>query len=155
MKRILIISDTHGDINDCVKIIEKTTPDMIIHAGDIIRDADDLISIYPDIPMHCVCGNNDFSKRYPYNLLLSVDGKNIFITHGHEYCVKYESSLSTLEKKAREMDADLCVFGHTHTPLCAVRGTLIMLNPGSTRFSGTYAICEIENGKMKTCILDV
>lgn len=154
MKRILIISDTHGHINNCIKIIENTQPDMIIHAGDIIRDADDIISVYPDIPMHCVCGNNDFSRRYPANLSFEVDGKKIFVTHGHEYCVKYETTLHTLENKAREMNADLCVFGHTHTPLCDMRGNLTLLNPGSTRFTGTYAICEIENGKMKTCILE-
>lgn len=154
MKRILIFSDTHGYINNCIKIIDKTMPDMIIHAGDIIRDADDIMSVYPDIPVHCVCGNNDFSKRFPYDLTLKVDGKTIFVTHGHGYSVKYESSLSSLEQKARKVNADLCIFGHTHKPYNDVRGSLIILNPGSSRFTGTYAVCEIENGKLKTCILE-
>ena len=154
MKRILIFADTHGYINNCIKIIDKTMPDMIIHAGDIVRDAEDIMAIYPDIPLYCVRGNNDFSQRFPDSLTLVVDGKTIFVTHGHEYSVKYESSLSSLECKARKVNADLCIFGHTHTPYSDIRGSLTILNPGSSRFTGTYGICEIENGKMKTCILE-
>ena len=154
MKRILIFSDTHGHINNFIKIIDKTMPDMIIHAGDIVGDAEDIVAIYPDIPLYCVRGNNDFSQRFPDKLTLVVDGKTIFVTHGHEYAVKYESSLSSLEEKARKVNADLCIFGHTHTPYNDIRGSLTILNPGSSRFTGTYGICEIENGKMKTCILE-
>ena len=48
MKKILIFSDTHGDINRCLDIIEKAdSVSAIFHAGDYTGDAEDLKSIYP------------------------------------------------------------------------------------------------------------
>lgn len=154
MKRILIFSDTHGYINKCIQLIDNLKPDAVIHAGDYISDAEDLISLYPDMPVHCVCGNNDFSARFPRDLSVETEGKKIFITHGHEYRVKYESEYDTLTKKAQSINADLCVFGHTHIPYTGYKYGLTILNPGSIRYTGTYAVCEIENGKLKTCILE-
>ena len=46
MKKILIFSDTHGDINRCLDIIEKAdSVSAIFHAGDYTGDA-------VDIPKH-------------------------------------------------------------------------------------------------------
>ena len=43
MKKILIFSDTHGDINRCLDIIEKAdSVSAIFHAGDYTGDAEDL-----------------------------------------------------------------------------------------------------------------
>lgn len=155
MKRILIFSDSHGSIYNCITLIEALKPTAIIHAGDCMRDCEELMNIYPELTFHCVCGNNDFSARFPGNLCVEEEGKKIFITHGHEYYVKYECNYSTLIQKAQEQNADLCVFGHTHVPYTDVKNGMIILNPGSIRYTGTYGVCEIENGKMKTCILEV
>lgn len=154
MKRFLIFSDSHGNINDCIRLIEATEPDAVIHAGDYISDVEDLISLYPDITFYCVCGNNDFSRRFPHNILIKTEGKRIFVTHGHEYRVKYESSLTALYEKAKSENADLCIFGHTHVPYTEYRGKMTLLNPGSIKYTKTYAVCEIEDGKMKTCIIN-
>lgn len=154
MKRFLIFSDSHGNINNCIKLIEALKPTNVIHAGDCVRDCDDLKAIFPDLPFHCVCGNNDFSAVYPQKLCIESEGKKIFITHGHEYYVKYETNYTTLVNKAAEYKADLCIFGHTHMPYSDVRNGMFILNPGSIRYTGTYGVCEIENGKLKTCILD-
>ena len=156
MKRILILSDSHGDTNRCINIINKFEGqlDAIIHAGDCVRDAEDLTYIFPDIPMHYVRGNNDIFTTAPGDLLVESSGVRIFITHGHDYRVKYELKYTTLAEKAKKVGADLCVFGHTHMPYTDFVGNMIILNPGSIRFGGTYAVAEIENGKVKTAILD-
>lgn len=153
MKRILIFSDTHGYINDCIRLIDTLSPTAIIHAGDIVRDCDDLMTLYPNIPIHCVCGNNDFSSRFPWDLTVTEEDKKIFITHGHTYRVKYETSYSTLLKKAKEAGADMCVFGHTHIPYNDIKDGIMIMNPGSVRFTRTYGVCEIENGKMRADII--
>ena len=55
MKKILIFSDTHGEINRCLDIIEKAdSVSAIFHAGDYTGDAEDLESIYPNIPIYYV-----------------------------------------------------------------------------------------------------
>lgn len=156
MKRILILSDSHGDTNRCINIINKfeNRLDAIIHAGDCVRDAEDLTYIFPDIPIHYVRGNNDIFTTAPSDLLVETGGVRIFITHGHEYRVKYELHYATLAEKAKAVGADLCVFGHTHIPYTDFVGSMTILNPGSIRFDGTYAIAEIEDGKVKTVILD-
>ena len=55
MKKFLIFSDTHGDINRCLDIIEKAdSVSAIFHAGDYTGDAEDLESIIPNIPIYYV-----------------------------------------------------------------------------------------------------
>lgn len=155
MMRIAVFSDTHGDIKRCIHIIDSIKPDIVIHAGDCENDARALISMYPDLKFYCVCGNNDFSRTFPPQVVFEADGKKIFVTHGHEYKVKYESTYTTLYEKAKEFNADLCVFGHTHIPYSDFREGMRILNPGSIRYGGTYGVCEIENGRLKTCILEI
>ena len=40
--KILIFSDSHGDVDIMRDIVEKEKPDMIIHLGDSIKDAEKL-----------------------------------------------------------------------------------------------------------------
>ena len=155
MKRITIFSDTHGNTERCIRVIDTTKPDIIVHAGDCERDAQALISLYPDIKFYCVCGNNDFSRSFPPYQLFEADGKVIFVTHGHNYNVKYESKYQTLFEQAKRVNADLCIFGHTHIPYSDFRENMRLLNPGSMRFGGTYGICEIENNSLKICIGEI
>ena len=71
MKKILIFSDTHGDINRCLDIIEKAdSVSAIFHAGDYTGDAEDLESIYPNIPIYYVKGNNDYFSKAPSHMLV-------------------------------------------------------------------------------------
>lgn len=156
MHKILIFSDTHGSIDDCIDIINaEKSLDAVIHAGDCARDAEDLISIFPDVPIHYVSGNNDWRTSAPLNLLLKIGGKNIFVTHGHEYKVKYEYNFTTLADKAKQHNADLVIFGHTHKPQTEYSGKMILLNSGSVRFTRTYAEVEINGNEIKTRILDI
>ncbi len=156
MHKILIFSDTHGSIDDCIDIINsEKSLDAVIHAGDCARDAEDLISIFPDIPIHYVSGNNDWYTSAPLDLLLKIGGKNIFVTHGHEYKVKYEYNLKTLSNKANQHNADLVIFGHTHKPQTEYIGKMILLNPGSVRFTRTYAEAVIDGNEIKTRIAEI
>lgn len=155
MKKVLIFSDTHGDINRCLDIINTSDRvDAIIHAGDCVRDAEDLESIYSDIPIYYVRGNNDIFTTAPSHMTVIIDGARIYITHGHEQRVKYESSYSTLRAAAADAKPDLVIFGHTHIPYTSYDGAFTLLNPGSMRFSATYAVAQIDKGKIKTEIIE-
>ena len=155
MKRILIFSDTHGYIDNCISVISGDNHvNMIIHAGDCARDAEDLASIFPDIPLYYVRGNNDWYSTAPGDITLEVGGKRIFVTHGHDFAVKYEADYRTLVNRGSAVDADLIVFGHTHKSYTDYRGKMTILNPGSVRFGKTYAIAEIDGQELRTKILD-
>jgi len=154
--RILVFSDTHHNTDGCISVIEHfrhTGVDMILHAGDCNSDAEDISYIYPEIPVKYVQGNNDFS-RVPGDLLIEAVGKKIFLTHGHGYRVKAESgTFVTLRKKAEELGADCVVFGHTHEPYCDCHYGIRMLNPGSIKYGRTYAVIEIEDGKLRADVI--
>ncbi len=155
MKKVVIFSDTHGCTDPCIAIIEKERPYAVIHAGDCARDAEDLEYIYPDLPIYYVRGNNDFFSRAPDKITVGIDGARIFIAHGHEQRVKYEPAFSTLRAAASSADPSLIVFGHTHRPLVSYDYGTILLNPGSVRFTRTYAEAKIENGRVDVKILDI
>lgn len=154
MKKILVFSDTHGDINNCLRIIDTSDRvDAIIHAGDYTSDAEDLKSIYEQIPVYYVKGNNDIFSTAPSKIQLVTDNVKIYITHGHEQRVKYDFSYRTLINAVKDSEPNLVVFGHTHIPYTKNIGKMTLLNPGSTRYSHSYAVVEIEDSKLKTQII--
>lgn len=151
--RILIFSDTHGQINRCLSVIDRVGKvDMILHAGDYVDDAEDLAAVYPHIPLHYVAGNNDLFSNAPHELIINAGGKRIIVIHGHVQRVKTEPSYATLIKYAKSKDVDMVVFGHTHISHLENAGNLTVCNPGSIRYMSTYAVCDIEDGVIKVSI---
>ena len=149
--RILVFSDTHGFATNCCPVIDSFDKvDAIIHAGDIVRDADYIKEKYPDIPLYAVCGNNDYYSDYPYDIKVTLGGKRIFITHGHKYSVRLGSFL--LQDLITKEGYDLVIYGHTHVPDHDYFAGSQILNPGSVFSSRTYGIIEIDETGMKVSI---
>lgn len=151
--KILVISDTHGDTNKAEEAIRTNKGiNLIIHLGDYFRDAQKLSGLFPNIPIEYIYGNSDFMiEDVPAEKMLEIDGKKIFITHGHRYSVKWD--YDKLYRKAEELQADLLLFGHTHIPDIVEKGRYFVLNPGSTSdprddSDESYAIIEIDNGRV-------
>ena len=143
--KALILSDSHRSFSSIRKAVEQN-PDInqIIFAGDVNRDAEDIMCLYPEIPCAYVLGNNDFSVwDVPFDRVFELGGKRIFLTHGHKYGVK--ASTARLKAEAKKCGADICIFGHTHEKHLSNDG-IWMINPGSAVRS--YAILTIQNGKI-------
>lgn len=126
--KIGVLSDTHR-MN---RFIDKTIPylqdcELIIHAGDNVIDSK-YIHKMTNIGMMAVKGNCDF-ENIEAELFFEIEGKNIFVCHGDSYGVKYGTH--ELEAKAKELNADIVVFGHTHTPLIKEKDNILYINPGS------------------------
>lgn len=153
MKRILVFSDTHGDINLCLDIINRIPADIIIHAGDYVRDAEDLASIYPEKEIYYVKGNGDFYSNAPNYEMIEVEDFLIFAAHGHEQGVKSDPEYVRLANAALEHDCGIAVFGHTHIAYEGETNGVMLLNPGSARYGYTYGVIEIEDGCAKTCVI--
>ncbi len=144
MIKALIFSDSHKRFEPMRLAIENEVGvNWIIHAGDVNDDVEDLMALYPKIPVASVKGNNDFwINNVPEERLFELEGVKIFLTHGHLFGVKY--SLSKLYKKGEELGAKLCIFGHTHMAHCEKIGDVTLFNPGAVLKS--YGVLEI-NGK--------
>ena len=57
LKKILVLSDSHGNVNNMVTAVRNTHPDQIIHLGDCWVDAEKLHRQFPMIMMEQVPGN--------------------------------------------------------------------------------------------------
>ena len=136
--KIFIISDTHKQINRAISAIEEEKPDFILHLGDMVSDAEDIAAIFPGINVRFVSGNNDFEPYVPNELLITIDGARMFLTHGHSYGVK--QGTSRLAARGHAVGASFVFFGHTHIPYDRSVGNVRLMNPSSNG----YII--IENG---------
>lgn len=144
--KVLIISDSHGDISNIVEVYEKEKPSIVVSAGDYFRDLVELTYIYNDLNYFLVRGNCDnFFKGAQDEEIIEIRGKKIFLTHGHLYGVK--ESLEFLEFSSNNKGVDIVIFGHTHTPYSNLKNGIYYFNPGALK-DGEYGILEIDgNGK--------
>lgn len=143
---LLVISDTHRNIENAVRLVNRYKPDYLLHLGDVCDDCDRLSAIFPRLIVLGVIGNNDFPSsypEYPKERIFTLDGKKIFMCHGHKYRVKL--GLFSLSLRAREVEADIVLYGHTHSRYLEQTEEMLIMNPGTI---GSYGIIEINNGKI-------
>lgn len=149
--RILVVSDTHGDLKSLLRAVDaQRRAEVIVHCGDGDAQVQYLKENFKDKMIVGVKGNCDFASSLPSSETLRIMGKTIFVTHGHLYGAK--SGLYTLCSAAREHGADILLFGHTHMPLCEYDDGLHILNPGSCSgyFAGYGFIDITEKGEIVT-----
>lgn len=110
--RILVVSDTHGDLRSLIKAVDaQRKAEIIVHCGDGEEQQRFLKDNYKDKMIVAVRGNCDWNSFFPSKEIFKVCGKTIFVTHGHLYDAK--SGLYRITSAAREAGADILLFGHT------------------------------------------
>lgn len=153
-----MISDSHGDISSCERaIIASGKLDLIIHLGDIARDADYLETNYYPTKFVSVLGNNDFLRCDDYEKVIEFDSHKIFICHGHTLSVS--SGTQHLLDVTRAKGCEAALFGHTHRSMQKVSDDgILILNPGSvSRPRGckpSFAILETDGGSLRAAVVD-
>ena len=146
--KYLVLSDSHGNVDNMVRAVEREKPDGIIHLGDCWRDAEELHELFPRLPLEQVPGNCDFGRFEALERVLILDDHRVLIAHGHTMGVK--TGLLRAQYRALEQNADLLLFGHTHVPLVDASAQPMLLNPGSITLPKqnsphTYGLLD-ENG---------
>jgi uncharacterized protein len=142
--KILVISDTHGNVNRAFSAHTLCEPvDALIHLGDGSSDADMLRETL-DIPVINVAGNCDPDSKAPRERVWECEGKRILLTHGDAYQVK--SGLARLQQRAEAIGVDVVLFGHTHQVLYENNSGLLLMNPGAlTSYNRirSYAVLDV------------
>ncbi len=111
--RVLVMSDSHGDVfNASLAVEQQPQAKYVFHLGDGEHDIDNLIAVYKRKEFIRVRGNCDFLSDLNADVLVEIEGKRIFATHGYAQYVK--QGLTSLYFAAREKNADIALFGHTH-----------------------------------------
>lgn len=137
MKRIGVLSDTHGKLREEVVEILKSC-DVILHAGDI-HTPQVLAKLREIAPLYIVRGNADkeWAEELPEKLSEEICGLRVFMVHNKKHFPKETGNYN------------LVVFGHSHKYEERREGECLFLNPGSCgprRFSQpvTMAVVEVE-----------
>lgn len=149
--KILCISDSHGAVGNLYDVLEKEKDTKyVIFLGDGLRDLDGLESVFLYKTFLKVQGNCDILSFEPTFNSVFLENKKIIFTHGHIHSVK--TSLLNLKQTAKENNANICLFGHTHTSFCEFFDGCLFLNPGSLNQNkankATYAVINITDGKI-------
>ncbi|WIV11882.1 metallophosphoesterase [Proteiniborus sp. MB09-C3] len=128
--KIAVISDTHGHVQDSINALNKIDGiDLIIHLGDYSKDVKDIKEAF-DTTIINVKGNCDhYDFDTPDDNIIEIKGKKIFMSHGDLYRVKH--GLNDIYYKAKELNADVALFGHSHTSTLIEHDGILFLNPGS------------------------
>ena len=154
MKKLVVISDSHGKINE----LEKLSPlflenDYVVHLGDGSADMRPYSALAPD-KFFVMQGNCDFSLALS-EYVLDVEGVRIFMTHGHKYGVK--TFLSGLAHAAKERDCQIALYGHTHLARIDEIDGVTCINPGTMRYplesGGSYCYLVVHGDKFYPTIV--
>ncbi len=138
MKRIGIISDTHGYWDEKYKEYFSSC-DEIWHAGDIgsTEVAERLGALKP---LRAVCGNcdgGDLRLRFPEVLRFKCEDADVLLTHIGGYPGRYDARISS---KIYASPPDLFVCGHSHILKVQYDKSLQLLhiNPGAAGRMGWH-----------------
>ena len=130
--RILVLSDTHGDISRACQVYhilqKQGQVDLIIHCGDYYKDAIHM-SERLGASTVWVKGNTDGSFSENDYAIVDTECGSLLVTHGHMENVDF--SQQNLYYKALEHGCCAAIFGHTHRAVSAEVGGVHLFNPGS------------------------
>lgn len=140
MKRIGILSDTHGYWDD--RYLEYFAEcDEIWHAGDI--GSYDLIRRLEEFrPVKAVCGNcdgGDTRKTYPELLEWECENTRVMMTHIGGYPGKYAPGIRKILSEKRPQ---LFIAGHSHIlkVMFDKQMNLLYINPGAAGIMGWHKV---------------
>lgn len=153
--KVLVMSDTHGNIDHARNILEKTIPfgvKAVLHCGDYVSDARLLQKFYPEVEVYSVYGNCDVGFGGAYDMVVDIEGVSIYMIHGHRYGVKW-GDYEELAIDAVAHDAQVTVCGHSHQAYLEYKEDVLIMNPGSMTLPRdskypSYGMLEIEEGQV-------
>lgn len=140
MKKILLLSDTHGCAeDDIIKHFDKA--DELWHAGDWVSTALSTIMEGTGKTVRGVWGNadgQDLRAIYPLDNIFTCEDVRIWMTHIGGYPGKYQPRVL---KGLKHHRPDLFVCGHSHI-LKVMRdkefGDMLYMNPGAAGRHGFH-----------------
>jgi len=138
MKKIGIISDTHGNLTKQA-LDALSGVDCILHAGDI-GGSEVLKALISVAPTHAVRGNMDggqWCEDLPKTDMLEIERTTFYLLH----------DLHSLDLDPRAAGVQIVIHGHTHQSADMMHDGVLYFNPGSAsigRHGGPLSVGRIE-----------
>ena len=131
MKKILLLSDTHGHMDDAILKHVKEA-DEVWHAGDIgsIAVTDAIKELKPLRAVYGNIDNAEIRSEFPLNNRFVCEGVDVWITHIGGYPGRYSPAI---REDIRRDPPRLFITGHSHILKVMNDKTLGLLhmNPGA------------------------
>lgn len=154
MKKIGLLSDTHGEICTWAEKYFESC-DEIWHAGDV-GNLTVIQHLQQLKPLRGVYGNidgNEIKQYFEKEIFFEIEGLKVFITHIGALPPNYNINLKT---KLEILKPNLFICGHSHILriLPDKLHKLLYMNPGACGSHGFHVIktairFEIENAKIQ------
>ena len=140
MKNILLLSDTHGFIdNQILKYVKLA--DEVWHAGDIgdIKVTDAITNIKPLRAVYGNIDNIEIRSEFPLDNRFMIDGVDIWITHIGGYPNRYNARI---KEEIQSNPPDIFISGHSHIlkVMYDKKLKLLHLNSGAAGKHGIHQI---------------
>lgn len=162
--KIAILSDTHNNVGNsqlALKFIAGAGINTIIHCGDVIDP--EILEYFGEYRIFLAYGNGDYPRELKERiswfrddnisaafLELTLDGKQIFITHGHDR--------SMLNNAIESGKFDYVFHGHTHRYRDENFGKTRVINPGALGGrkieARSFVLLDLATGEGKRIFLD-
>lgn len=154
MRKILLLSDTHGHIDDTIlKYVDQA--DEVWHAGDI-GDLNVTDTLKKHKPLRAVFGNIDDDKarmEFPLHNRFMCEDVDVWITHIGGYPGKYSPAI---KNEIAINPPKLFITGHSHIlkVMFDKKLNLLHMNPGACGIHGFHQVRTmlrfvIEGDKIK------
>lgn len=141
MKRIGLLSDTHGFLNERLFSFFENV-DEIWHAGDFgsLEIADRLASFKPLRGVYGNIDGHEIRAEYPQHLRFMCEGTDVWITHIGGYPGRYERYV---KPEIFENPPKLFISGHSHIlkVIYDKKLQLLHINPGAAGYRGFHHKC--------------
>lgn len=144
--RFIVCGDNHGEKESLDKLLENyPEAERFLHCGDVGLSPKEVEGFT------VISGNNDYGSNYPDSLVVSVGSLRVFMIHGDQ--LRFGSRLESLVEKAKAMNCQVAVFGHTHVYQVKKLDGVLCINPGSLNYNrdGTgpsYAVVDVVDGEI-------
>lgn len=138
MKRIGILSDTHGFLHPRIEAYLKNT-DLILHAGDLgnFSVLENLKKIQKTYAVYGNIDGTDIRNTCKEYVVLEVEAKKILMIHIGGYPGRYTPKA---RKLIQQHQPDLFISGHSHIlkVMPDKKNNLLHINPGASGRSGFH-----------------
>jgi len=157
LKRLLVVSDTHGRADLPAIARMAADCDLVVHLGDGFVDGQRLQVIQP-VPVIQVLGNADLPLDVVPEKRIELEGWSILLTHGHLHGVKRH--LVDLVGHADDMGCQLVLFGHVHRPVYEDSGRVKAFCPSSAAYTydssrPSVGLLELHAGEIRPAWLPI
>ena len=155
--KVLVISDSHGAVFDSHinEIRSNGSYEVLVHCGDKYKDAQKFADKLNINKIYQVPGNCDYDSKEEAFLFKEIEGRNVLITHGHIHNVKW--NIEALKNYAKEKNANVVLYGHTHAVQNEIIDDILFFNPGSIIFprdgKASFGILEFSETDIKRSII--